>query len=233
MVTTVGIVENVHLQIRDAAHFISLCRKRSVFDDKELMKIVGLHAQQPSFIVEFLYAYSFTKRPNMKELIDNGIIRDVNSAPRGFEPLTKDQFGRSSDSPKPTHAVLSIKPEYAEAIFSGKKRFEFRRSIFRADIQVVIVYITNPVGQVAGEFSVKDIITDDVDALHGTAPRILMAGIDRRKFFNGLLRRTRCWACHRDRKMSSDTTNRSTCKDLRRPTTPVDASSSKGVWPWD
>jgi hypothetical protein len=28
----------------------------------------------------------------MKELIDNGIIRDVNSAPRGFEPLTKDQF---------------------------------------------------------------------------------------------------------------------------------------------
>src|SRR5438270_552290 len=44
------------------------------------------------FIVEFLYAYSFTKRPNMKELIDHGVIRDVNSAPRGFEPLTKEQF---------------------------------------------------------------------------------------------------------------------------------------------
>ena len=44
------------------------------------------------FIVEFLYAYSFTKRPNMKELIDHGIIRDVSSAPQGFEPLTKDQF---------------------------------------------------------------------------------------------------------------------------------------------
>jgi hypothetical protein len=28
----------------------------------------------------------------MKELIDHGIIRDVTSAPQGFEPLTKEQF---------------------------------------------------------------------------------------------------------------------------------------------
>jgi|HubBroStandDraft_1064217.scaffolds.fasta_scaffold767569_1 predicted transcriptional regulator len=95
-------------------------------------------------------------------------------------PSRKTSSARSSDSPKPTHAVLSIKPEYAEAIFSGKKRFEFRRSIFRADIQVVIVYITSPVGQVAGEFSVKDIITDDVDALWDRTEK--MAGIDRKVF---------------------------------------------------
>lgn len=92
VVTTVGIVESVHLQIRDAAHFISLCRKRSVFDDKELMKWWDYTPNNRPFIVEFLYAYSFTKRPNLKELIDNGIIRDINSAPRGFEPLTKDEF---------------------------------------------------------------------------------------------------------------------------------------------
>ncbi len=91
--TTVGVVENVHLQIRDAAHFISLCRKRSVFSDTELMEWWDYKKYSRPFIVEFLYAYSFTKRPNLKELIDNGIIRDVNSAPRGFEPLTQDQFG--------------------------------------------------------------------------------------------------------------------------------------------
>jgi hypothetical protein len=28
----------------------------------------------------------------MKELIDNGIIRDVDSAPRGFEQITTAQF---------------------------------------------------------------------------------------------------------------------------------------------
>jgi len=71
----------------------------------------------------------------------------------------------SSNSPKPTHALLSIKPVYAESIFSGRKRFEFRRNIFRHNIQVVIVYITSPVGQVVGEFSVENIITDDVHAL--------------------------------------------------------------------
>jgi hypothetical protein len=92
VVTTVGIVENVTVNIRDAAHFISLCRKRSVFDDQELMKWWDFKKHNRPFIVEFLYAYSFTKRPNMKELIDHGIIRDVSSAPQGFEPLTTDQF---------------------------------------------------------------------------------------------------------------------------------------------
>jgi hypothetical protein len=28
----------------------------------------------------------------MKELIENGVIRDIESAPRGFEAITKDQF---------------------------------------------------------------------------------------------------------------------------------------------
>jgi len=82
----------------------------------------------------------------------------------------------------PTHALLSIKPVYAEAIFSGKKRFEFRRAIFKHDIKVVVVYITSPVGQVAGEFSVDNIITDDVDALWDRTES--EAGIDREGFFS-------------------------------------------------
>ena len=54
---------------------------------------------------------------------------------------------------------------YAKAIFDGSKRFEFRRSIFREDIRVVIVYMSSPVMQVVGEFRVEGIITDCVDAL--------------------------------------------------------------------
>jgi predicted transcriptional regulator len=75
---------------------------------------------------------------------------------------------------------LSIRPVYAEAIFSGKKRFEFRRSIFRHDIKVVIVYITSPVGHVVGEFSVEDIITDNVGALWARTEA--EAGINRDAF---------------------------------------------------
>ncbi|MGA8029716.1 MAG: hypothetical protein WB992_21440, partial [Bryobacteraceae bacterium] len=92
VLTTVGVLENVHFKIRDAAHFVSLCRKRSVFSDKELFEWWDHKRYSRPFIVEFLYAYSFNKRPNMKELIDHGVIRDTESAPRGFEPITKDQF---------------------------------------------------------------------------------------------------------------------------------------------
>jgi hypothetical protein len=92
VVSTVGIIDNVQLQIRDEHHFISLCRKRSVFSDKELAEQWNYNPRYRPFIVEFLYAFSFTKRPNLKELIDHGVIRNIESAPRGFEPITKDQF---------------------------------------------------------------------------------------------------------------------------------------------
>jgi predicted RNA-binding protein with PUA-like domain len=92
VVTTVGVVEDVHRNIRDEAHFISLCRKRSVFTDKELMEQWRYRSGDRPFIVGFLYSQSFLRRPTMKELIENGVIRDVHSAPRGFEPITKDQF---------------------------------------------------------------------------------------------------------------------------------------------
>jgi hypothetical protein len=92
VVTTLGIVDGVYRQIRDEAHFISLCRKRSVFTDQELSAHWNYRPGDRPFIVGFLYAYSLPKRPNMKELIENGIIRNVDSAPRGFEQITAAQF---------------------------------------------------------------------------------------------------------------------------------------------
>jgi hypothetical protein len=94
VVTTLGIVDGVYRQIRDEAHFISLCRKRSVFTDQELSSHWNYRKGDRPFIVGFLYAYSLPKRPNMKELIENGIIRNVDSAPRGFEQLTAAQFAK-------------------------------------------------------------------------------------------------------------------------------------------
>ncbi len=90
--TTVAVVEDLHTKIRDATQFVSLCRKRSVFTNEELIRWWDFKSHNRPFIVEFLYAHSLPKRPNMKELIDNGVIRDINSAPRGFEPLSKEQF---------------------------------------------------------------------------------------------------------------------------------------------
>ncbi|EFB71507.1 ASCH domain-containing protein [Providencia rustigianii] len=57
--------------------------------------------------------------------------------------------------------ILSIKPEYAEQILSGEKKFEFRRKIFKnKDVDTVIIYATMPVGKVIGEFKVGDILVN-------------------------------------------------------------------------
>jgi predicted transcriptional regulator len=62
--------------------------------------------------------------------------------------------------------LLSIKPEYANKIFSGQKKYEYRRSIFkRGDIKKVLVYATAPLSKVIGEFEVDKIIYDELTEL--------------------------------------------------------------------
>lgn len=62
--------------------------------------------------------------------------------------------------------LLSIKPEYVEQIFNGKKKYEYRKSLFkRSDIKVVVVYATKPVGKVIGEFEIDEIIEDGPNEL--------------------------------------------------------------------
>jgi hypothetical protein len=91
--TTLAIVDGVYQQIKNEEQFISVCRKRSVFTDKELSAQWNWKGSRP-FIVGFLYAYALPKRPNLKELIDNGVIRSIDEVPRGFERITPEQFAK-------------------------------------------------------------------------------------------------------------------------------------------
>jgi predicted transcriptional regulator len=51
--------------------------------------------------------------------------------------------------------LLSIKPKYAERIFSGEKKFEYRRVVWnKYGINKVVVYASAPVSMVIGEFKV-------------------------------------------------------------------------------
>ncbi len=62
--------------------------------------------------------------------------------------------------------MLSIKPEYATQIFEGTKRFEFRKSVFKAaNVKTAVVYVTRPVGKIVGEFDIDDIICERPNAL--------------------------------------------------------------------
>lgn len=78
--------------------------------------------------------------------------------------------------------ILSIKPEYAEKIFDGTKRYEFRRAIFKnPDIKKVVVYASSPVQKIIGEFEIESIIKNDLDALWSITKKY--SGISENYFF--------------------------------------------------
>jgi|ERR1043165_4845656 predicted transcriptional regulator len=70
-----------------------------------------------------------------------------------------------------TCVLLSIKPEFAEAILCGEKKFEFRKVMFqRPGIERVIIYASDPTQKVVGEFEIEEVI-------HGSPGRVWeMAG---------------------------------------------------------
>lgn len=62
--------------------------------------------------------------------------------------------------------VLSIKPEFANKIFDGTKRFEFRKAIFKnEEVKKVLVYSSSPVQKVIGEFQIGRIFKHDLQTL--------------------------------------------------------------------
>ena len=62
--------------------------------------------------------------------------------------------------------LLSIKPEFANKIFEGTKKFEYRRSIFKNQkVTKVVVYASSPVQKIIGEFEIDYILTGPVQSL--------------------------------------------------------------------
>jgi hypothetical protein len=78
--------------------------------------------------------------------------------------------------------LLSIKPEYANKIFSGEKKFEYRKLIFKREIKFIVVYATKPVGMIIGEFEIDKIISDTPKQIWNLTKE--HAGIEEDKFKN-------------------------------------------------
>lgn len=97
VVTTIGIVDSMIDNISDEETFIRLCRKRSVFSDNELREHWNYNKQNRPFIVNFLYTYSFKKRPNLRWLNENGIVPDIMDMPRGFREISREDLSKILD----------------------------------------------------------------------------------------------------------------------------------------
>lgn len=62
--------------------------------------------------------------------------------------------------------LLSIKPEFVQKIFSGEKRFEFRKAIFKNnDVKNVVVYASKPISKIVGEFTVETVLEDSPETI--------------------------------------------------------------------
>lgn len=94
VVTTLGIVESINLNIETENEFISICRKRSVFTNEELSKHWNYNKASKPFVVNFLYTYSFRKRPNLEWLVSNDIISSYENVPRGFSKISVEKFDK-------------------------------------------------------------------------------------------------------------------------------------------
>ena len=89
--------------------------------------------------------------------------------------------------------LLSIKPEFADKIFDGTKKFEFRRTIFsKTHINTVIVYASSPVQRVIGEFEINQVLFDDIENLWLRTRDF--AGIDENYFFKYFLDKNKGYA---------------------------------------
>lgn len=78
--------------------------------------------------------------------------------------------------------LLSIKPEFAELIFNGTKKYEFRKAIFKnANIKTIVVYASSPMQKVIGEFEIEFILNDQIDILWERTKQF--AGIDKNYFY--------------------------------------------------
>lgn len=83
---------------------------------------------------------------------------------------------------EPMKVLLSIKPEFAERIFEGSKKYEFRKALFKNnDIKTIVVFASSPTQRVIGEFEIETIISDSPEKLWNETKEF--AGVEEH-FFN-------------------------------------------------
>lgn len=82
----------------------------------------------------------------------------------------------------PNSVLFSIKPEFAEEIFSGRKKYEFRRTLCRRPISKMYIYATFPVCKIVGYATVTEILSGEPTQLWKAVTQY--AGLSKKQFDN-------------------------------------------------
>lgn len=77
--------------------------------------------------------------------------------------------------------LLSIKPKFVSEIINGSKLYEFRKAIFKRDVEFIWVYASAPTKKIVGKLLVDHIIEDSPQNLWQNFRNF--SGIDEKGFF--------------------------------------------------
>ncbi|MFA4877024.1 MAG: ASCH domain-containing protein [Methanoregula sp.] len=93
------------------------------------------------------------------------------------------------------NVLLSVRPRYVDAIISGRKKFEFRKKIFKADdIDFVLIYASSPIRRIVGYFKLDDVIIDHPKNLWNNFSN--HSGLEKTEFFEYFQEREIGYALH-------------------------------------
>jgi predicted transcriptional regulator len=79
------------------------------------------------------------------------------------------------------NVLISIKPKYVHEILSGKKKYEYRKSIFRKEIDKIYIYSTSPEQKIVGYFKYTGHIYDNPEEIWKKTREY--SGIDKESYY--------------------------------------------------
>jgi len=80
------------------------------------------------------------------------------------------------------NVLISIKPKYVEKIISKEKTYEFRRTIFKKEVEKIVIYSTSPEKKIVGYFKSNKIIKNSPKNLWDDFSK--RSGINKEDFFD-------------------------------------------------
>lgn len=78
--------------------------------------------------------------------------------------------------------LLSIKPEYTEKIFSGEKRYEFRKQKPKRVIERIFIYECHPSKNIVGWFSIKRVLSGSPKEIWDKCKN--QSGMEKERYFS-------------------------------------------------
>lgn len=79
------------------------------------------------------------------------------------------------------NVLISIKPKYVQQILSGNKKFEYRKRIFKKEIDKVYIYSTSPEQKIVGYFQYSGYLSESPEKVWDITNNY--SGIGKKEYF--------------------------------------------------